>query len=133
MTVEVFAPAKINLTLHVTGRRDDGLHLLDSLVVFANVGDRVTVGAADALSLKVSGAQAADVPAGEQNLMLRAATLLGADRGADLRLDKRLPVAAGIGGGSSDAAATLRALGTLWGVDLPDNAALMQLGADLAV
>lgn len=133
MTVEVFAPAKINLTLHVTGRRDDGLHLLDSLVVFADVGDCVTVSAADALSLTISGEQAADVPADARNLMLRAATLLAADRGAELRLEKRLPVAAGIGGGSSDAAATLHALGALWGVDLPDKAALMQLGADLAV
>jgi 4-diphosphocytidyl-2-C-methyl-D-erythritol kinase len=133
MTTEAFAPAKINLTLHVTGQRDDGYHLLDSLVVFADMGDRVRVAAADALSLRLTGPQAGAVPAGGDNLVLRAARLLDARRGAAITLHKELPVASGIGGGSSDAAACLRALSALWGVPLPPDGQTMMLGADLPV
>ncbi len=75
--VEAFAPAKINLTLHVTGRRADGYHLLDSLVVFADVGDRVTVRPAGASRLHVTGPMAAGVPVGLDNLVMRAAALSG--------------------------------------------------------
>ena len=127
------APAKVNLALHVTGRRADGYHLLDSLVVFAPVGDVVTVEEAPALSLEVTGPFAADVPAGEDNLVLRAARLLGGGRGARIALDKHLPVAAGIGGGSADAAAAIRALARLWRLPLPEAAALVGLGADVPV
>ncbi|ETX30526.1 4-(cytidine 5'-diphospho)-2-C-methyl-D-erythritol kinase [Roseivivax isoporae] len=127
--IEAFAPAKINLTLHVTGQRPDGYHALDSLVVFADVGDSVRVAPADALSLRVTGPRADGVPDGPENLVQKAARLLDPVRGAEIVLDKRLPTAAGLGGGSSDAAATLRALSELWGVPVPRNA--MILGADV--
>lgn len=127
-----FAPAKINLTLHVTGRRADGYHLLDSLVAFADVGDMVSATNADALSLRVTGPEGAALPVGPDNLVLRAARALGAGRGAALVLDKHLPLASGIGGGSSDAAAALRVLARLWGCDLPADEGL-SLGADVPV
>ncbi|MGL6210976.1 MAG: 4-(cytidine 5'-diphospho)-2-C-methyl-D-erythritol kinase, partial [Paracoccaceae bacterium] len=101
------ARAKINLCLHVTGRRADGYHLLDSLVVFADLGDRVTVKSADRLSLTITGPMAASLPVSDDNLVLRAARLMTRGRGAAITLDKVLPVASGIGGGSADAAATL--------------------------
>ena len=100
------APVKVNLALHVTGRRPDGLHLLDSLVVFARLGDLVEARAAPALSLVIDGPFAGDLGAGPDNLVLRAARLLDPGRGAALRLTKSIPVASGIGGGSADAAAT---------------------------
>ncbi|MFC4671101.1 4-(cytidine 5'-diphospho)-2-C-methyl-D-erythritol kinase [Seohaeicola nanhaiensis] len=128
---EVFAPAKINLTLHVTGQRGDGYHLLDSLVVFAGIGDTVAVAPAGALSLTVEGPEAAALSGEGDNLVLRAARLMGAERGAAIRLVKRLPVASGIGGGSADAAAALRALARLWGVALPDERQVLGLGADV--
>ena len=122
----VLAPAKINLYLHVTGRRDDGYHLLDSLVAFADIGDRVTASPATRLSLAVEGPEAAALAGlGDDNLVMRAArrfaVLTGESRGAALRLEKRLPIAAGIGGGSADASATLRALAALWGHAVDDD------------
>ncbi|MBL3573466.1 4-(cytidine 5'-diphospho)-2-C-methyl-D-erythritol kinase [Rhodovulum sulfidophilum] len=133
MTVEAFAPAKINLTLHVTGQREDGYHLLDSLVVFADIGDRLTLDPAEDISLSVTGPRAEGVPVDGRNLVLKAAALFGAGQGARVRLDKRLPAAAGIGGGSSDAAAALRGLAALWGCDLPGAEAVLSLGADVPV
>lgn len=133
MAIEETAPAKLNLALHVTGRRADGYHLLDSLVVFAGAGDRVRVAPDEALSLRVTGAEGQGLPAGEDNLVLRAARAFGADRGAAITLDKALPVASGIGGGSADAAATLRALARLWGRPLPGAEAVLALGADVPV
>lgn len=138
--VRAAAPAKINLYLHVTGRRDDGYHTLDSLVVFAAVLDVVAVEAADDLTLAVDGPFADAVPTGDDNLVLRAARALAGEteaaRGARIALTKRLPAASGIGGGSADAAATLRALCRLWGV-APDAATLhriaLALGADVPV
>lgn len=115
------APAKVNLALHVTGRRADGYHLLDSLVVFTALGDRVTV-RPGAPSLTVTGPFAAEVPAGADNLCLRAAAAVGID--AEIGLDKHLPPASGIGGGTADAAAVLRALGRV--PDRPEA-----LGSDL--
>ena len=129
----VFAPAKINLTLHVTGRRADGYHLLDSLVVFAACGDRIHARADRQLHLTVTGPAAAGVPADSGNLVIRAAQALGPGRGAALVLEKHLPTASGIGGGSADAAAALRALAQLWKVALPDAAAVLSLGADVPV
>lgn len=125
-----FAPAKVNLALHVTGQRDDGYHLLDSLVVFAGVGDeiRATPGP---LSLSLTGPMAAGLQAEDDNLVLRAARAMRAE--AQLVLDKRLPVASGIGGGSADAAATLRLLARVTGRPLPDAAAVLALGADVPV
>jgi len=128
-SVEVFAPAKINLTLHVTGQRPDGYHLLDSLVVFADIGDRVTVSPAKQSRLTISGAMAQGVPVDRRNLALRAAELMGVT--ADIHLEKNLPAAAGLGGGSSDAAATLRALSRMTGKPVPDPAEALTLGADV--
>jgi 4-diphosphocytidyl-2-C-methyl-D-erythritol kinase len=139
MQVTAFAPAKVNLYLHVTGRRPDGYHLLDSLVAFADVGDDLIAEPAERLSLEVSGPEAASLAAGGvDNLVLRAARLLadhaGIGGGAALRLRKNLPVAAGIGGGSSDAAAALRALKRLWRIPIDDEtlrALAAGLGADV--
>ena len=127
-TESEFAPAKVNLTLHVTGRRQDGYHLLDSLVVFAGVGDRVSVTTGEGFS--VTGPQAAVLPPSDDNLCLRAARAMGG--GVAITLDKVLPVASGIGGGSADAAATLRALARM-GRALPDAETVLKLGADVPV
>src|SRR5215472_2578439 len=136
--VRVFAPAKINLYLHVLGRRADGYHLLDSLVAFADIGDWVSAAPADTLSLTVSGPEGAALAGlGDDNLVLRAArafaTHHGVTAGAALHLDKQLPAASGIGGGSSDAAATLRALAALWGRPIDETAMRIaaSLGADV--
>ncbi len=134
------APAKVNLYLHVIGRREDGYHLLDSLVVFAGISDTLSAEPAAGISLRVEGPFAAMLPAEADNLVLRAARLLAAEAGgkagADLVLSKHLPVASGIGGGSADAAAALRLLCRLWRVTLPSaqSARLAErLGADVPV
>ncbi len=124
-----FAPAKVNLTLHVTGQRADGYHLLDSLVVFADIGDPVTVAKSDKLSLQITGPNAALLPVADDNLVLRAARLMQVD--AAITLEKVLPVASGIGGGSADAAATLRALSRVARKPLPSDDAVLTLGADV--
>ncbi|WP_333816074.1 4-(cytidine 5'-diphospho)-2-C-methyl-D-erythritol kinase [Tabrizicola sp.] len=126
------APAKLNLCLHVTGRRADGYHLLESLVVFADLADRVSAASGQGLSLQVTGPEAAGLGAEPDNLVLRAARAMGVTDAA-LVLDKHLPVAAGIGGGSADAAATLRALSRLTGRPMPSDAEVLQLGADVPV
>jgi 4-diphosphocytidyl-2-C-methyl-D-erythritol kinase len=132
-----FAPAKINLHLHVTGRRDDGYHLLDSLVVFAGTGDRLTVSPSPTLSLRVVGPFAAGLATEPDNLVLRAARgladLAGIRAHGALLLEKNVPVASGIGGGSADAAACLRLLCRFWDVapELKDLA--RNLGADVPV
>ncbi|KIN62087.1 4-diphosphocytidyl-2-C-methyl-D-erythritol kinase [Sulfitobacter noctilucicola] len=137
MTSEGFAPAKINLALHLTGLRDDGYHLLDSLVVFADVGDQINAEAADGLSLTVSGPFAEGVPVDDSNLVLKAArhlrSLRGVTDGAALHLEKKLPHGGGIGGGSSDAAATIRVLARLWGVAPLTAQEALVLGADVPV
>jgi 4-diphosphocytidyl-2-C-methyl-D-erythritol kinase len=126
-----FAPAKGNLALHVTGRRHDGYHLLDSLVAFASTGDRLELSPGEAVTLALAGPQAAGVPVeGNRVLKAAAALALAAGRpcpGASVRLDKQLPAAAGLGGGSSDAAAALRALNRLWNLGL-NTAALAAIG-----
>jgi 4-diphosphocytidyl-2-C-methyl-D-erythritol kinase len=136
----MLARAKVNLYLHVTGRRADGYHLLDSLIVFADTGDEIALAPADRLSLAIDGPFAVGLEAGPGNLVLRAAgglqELTGARAGAAIRLTKNLPIASGIGGGSADAAATLAGLCGLWDV-APGRAALLrlaaQLGADVPV
>ncbi|MDJ0942614.1 MAG: 4-(cytidine 5'-diphospho)-2-C-methyl-D-erythritol kinase [Kiloniellales bacterium] len=133
------ARAKVNLYLHVTGKRLDGYHELDSLMVFPDLGDELSLGRAAELSLEVEGPFAAALGAeGPDNLVLRAAralgTLVGGGRGARLRLTKNLPVAAGIGGGSADAAATLRGLIRLWNQEVSEaklRALALELGADV--
>ena len=134
------APAKINLTLHVLGRRPDGYHDLESLVVFAGTGDDVSLDPGPDLALSVEGPTATLAGQGTDNLVLKAARLL-AERTPGLRLGrfrlvKRLPVAAGLGGGSSDAAAALRLLARLNGLSLDDPAvreAARLSGADVPV
>ncbi|NHB76637.1 4-(cytidine 5'-diphospho)-2-C-methyl-D-erythritol kinase [Rhodobacter calidifons] len=126
------APAKLNLCLHVTGRRVDGYHLLDSLVVFADIADRVFASPARGLSLVVAGPEGAGLRADDDNLVLRAARCMGITDAA-LVLDKQLPIASGVGGGSADAAATLRALVRLTGRPLPDLPEVLRLGADVPV
>ena len=113
MTVRVFAPAKINLTLHVTGQRVDGYHLLDSLVVFAGVGDVLTLAPAAANDLTVSGPESKGVPVDAGNLVMQVASRLWQDYPLAIHLEKNLPAAAGIGGGSADAAACFRGLSYL--------------------
>ena len=138
------ARAKLNLTLRITGRREDGYHLLDSLVGFAEIGDRLTARLADREAFTVSGPFASALAGESDNLVTRAASALAAaaavpaDRVARtvLALEKNLPVASGIGGGSADAAATLQALMALWQVALPDAARAqlaLSLGADVPV
>jgi 4-diphosphocytidyl-2-C-methyl-D-erythritol kinase len=129
MATDGVAPAKINLTLHVTGQRADGYHLLDSLVAFADLGDRLRVRPAAEARLSVTGPMAEGVPVGPDNLVLRAAALMGI--AAEITLDKHLPAAAGIGGGSSDAAACLRALSLMSGQPVPEDG--LTLGADVPV
>ena len=141
MALTTFAPAKVNLYLHLIGRRPDGYHLLDSLIAFADIGDRITAEPATTLSLEITGPEATGLAnLGQDNLVLRAARLLadhtGAARGATLLLEKNLPVAAGIGGGSSDAAAVLRLLAALWELSIGEEALGhlgARLGADLPV
>ncbi|MDQ4136314.1 MAG: 4-(cytidine 5'-diphospho)-2-C-methyl-D-erythritol kinase [Pseudomonadota bacterium] len=134
------APAKINLTLHVRGRRADGYHELESLVAFAGTGDALSLEPEDALSLAVEGPTAELAGAGADNLVLKAAGLLAGAlpglRVGAFRLVKRLPVAAGIGGGSSDAAAALRLLARLNELPLSHPAlreAARRTGADVPV
>ncbi len=136
------APAKINLYLHVTGGRADGYHQLDSLVAFADIGDRLSVAPAARLGLEIVGPFAHDLAKEDlaSNLVWRAALALAArlGRAADvaLTLEKNLPVASGIGGGSSDAAATLKALADHWQAPLDDTALgaiAAVLGADVPV
>lgn len=122
MTIEAFAPAKINLTLHVVGQRADGYHLLDSVVAFADLGDVLRLEPGPQMGLHVTGPHAVGVPLDRTNLVWRAAQAAGWT-GA-IHLEKNLPHGAGIGGGSSDAAAVLRALDSdidplLLGADVP--------------
>ena len=138
--IEELAAAKVNLALHVTGRREDGYHLLDSVVVFAaDAGDRVSLAPAARTGLELSGPFAAGLAAEPDNLVLKAHRRLaeafpGRIPEVAIRLDKRLPVASGIGGGSADAAAVLRGLGRLAGLDAADLAPLaLGLGADVPV
>lgn len=120
-----FAPAKVNLALHVTGQRADGYHLLDTLVAFASVGDHLTAEPAGAFSLRVSGPEGAGVPEDDSNLVLRAARLCRGEP-RKFHLEKHLPTASGIGGGSSDAAAAVRLMQGDY-----DAARMLALGADI--
>ncbi|MEF3367640.1 4-(cytidine 5'-diphospho)-2-C-methyl-D-erythritol kinase [Methylocystis sp. 9N] len=134
------APAKINLTLHILGRREDGYHALESLVAFTGGGDTLALAPGPALSLDISGPTAPAAGAGDDNLVLRAARNLAARvEGLTLgafRLEKRLPVAAGIGGGSSDAAAALRLLARAHGLAADDSRlidAACATGSDVSI
>jgi 4-diphosphocytidyl-2-C-methyl-D-erythritol kinase len=139
--LQVSAPAKINLFLHVGEKRSDGYHELESLAVFADVGDTLTFEPAEALSLTVQGPFAETLSNEKDNLVLRAARGVARIAGRDLplriTLTKNLPVASGVGGGSADAAATLRALLLQWEGDhiVLDNfvALASELGSDVPV
>lgn len=134
MAITEPAFAKINLALHVTGQRADGYHLLDSIVAFAGIGDSITVKPAPDLSLTLTlTGPFSDELSASDNLVLKAARALHPTLGAHITLDKALPVASGIGGGSADAAATIRALSRLWQMPLPDPETLLRLGADVPV
>lgn len=130
------APAKLNLALHVRGRRPDGRHDIETFFAFCADGDRLAGEHADEVSLDVTGPFAADLDCGEDNLVLRAAHALrqrtGEHRGARLRLTKNLPIASGLGGGSADAAAALRLLTAMWGTDpAAAEAVAPELGSDV--
>ncbi|TPN40939.1 4-(cytidine 5'-diphospho)-2-C-methyl-D-erythritol kinase [Mesorhizobium sp. B2-3-3] len=130
------AHAKINLALHITGRRPDGYHLIESLAVFTRFGDRVEIALADSDGFIVSGRYAPAVPLDDSNLVLKARDALRKSAGTKgtppvaIRLEKNLPVASGVGGGSSDAAAALRGLAQTWGLDI-DGAELARIGLSL--
>jgi 4-diphosphocytidyl-2-C-methyl-D-erythritol kinase len=133
------ARAKVNLALHVLGRRADGYHELDSIVAFADYGDRLTMQVSDRTSLVVTGPFAREVPTSADNLVLRAHALLSAHMNCPnvaFSLEKNLPVSSGIGGGSADAAATLRGLVRLTGETVAPSllhGIALQLGADVPV
>jgi 4-diphosphocytidyl-2-C-methyl-D-erythritol kinase len=136
----VFAPAKINLCLHVGDRRADGFHELESLVAFVEAGDVLRFERADDLSLTIEGPFADGLSLGDDNLVLKAARFLSTrahgNFGAHITLQKNLPVASGIGGGSADAAAVLRGLVSLWNLDLSHRdllAIATELGSDVPV
>lgn len=138
------ARAKINLALHVTGHitgpiarvEADGYHALDTLVAFAGLGDRITVEPAKGLSLRVNGPQAAGVPDDESNLVIKAARHLASianidDPGASIQIEKHLPPASGIGGGSADAAAAIRLLADIWDIAVDISDIERGIGADV--
>jgi len=140
-TVHQFAPAKINLTLHVTGRREDGFHLIESFVAFADIGDEITVARHDGFDISVSGPFAPLLQNEKNNIALEAAiSFVNGFRdclpGVHVDLVKNLPIAAGMGGGSSDAAAVIRALAYLVDINVSRTAAgqlAVGLGADVSV
>ena len=135
------AAAKVNLTLEVTGRREDGYHSLQSLVVFTDVTDTLSFTPASSLSLEINGPEAGSLEIGPSNLILRAARLvqqhLTTDAGFSITLDKRIPIQAGLGGGSADAAAAIEACWSTWAapdsLEISDRTLAFELGADVPV
>lgn len=135
-----FAPAKVNLALHVLGRRTDGYHELDSIVAFADVGDTLDFEPAEAFAIAVAGPFAADLPPTDENIVTRAWDRLRAGLpdmpAVRIRLTKNLPVASGIGGGSANAAAAIRGAMRIAGLTAPTDelrAVALSLGADVPV
>ncbi len=136
----MLAPAKINLDLRITGRREDGYHLLDSIVVFTELGDELTANYSNALSLKIDGPFANDLRPNDGNLVLKAAKELCAFAGVrpdlSFNLIKNLPVSSGIGGGSADAAAAIKLTNELLGLKISNedlNKVALKIGADVPV
>ena len=117
--------AKVNLALHVRGKMDDGYHRIETVFAFCEDGDEVVAESSSDLSLAIDGPFAAGIAADETNLVIRAAETLQStsrtDSGASIRVTKLLPVSAGLGGGSADAAAALRLLNRLWKLDRPNE------------
>ncbi len=137
-TIREIAYAKVNLALHVRNRRSDGYHELDTIFAFVNDGDFLEASHADTLSLTITGPFCSSLPGDSDNLVMQVALLMKNNfnilKGAALHLEKRLPVASGIGGGSADAAAAARLLNRLWGIGATDEvlaALLSRLGADI--
>lgn len=141
MTLRISAPAKVNLSLHITGKRGDGYHLLDSLVAFTAFGDELEFAESNDLSLTIQGEFARQLADDHTtNIVLKAARLLkeksSTDKGAHIILNKHIPVGAGLGGGSADAAAALRGLCRLWGVEISNDQLAdiaLELGSDVPV
>jgi 4-diphosphocytidyl-2-C-methyl-D-erythritol kinase len=131
MKINSFAAAKVNLALHVRGLKSNGYHELDSLVTFANIGDIIEVRPSDELKLTIEGPFADNVPKDADNIVVKAAKFLSPDGKAHINLIKNLPVEAGLGGGSADAAATLRSLSKLWNIQIPKTPEV--LGADVPI
>ena len=136
-TIKVTAHAKVNLTLHVVGQRANGYHELQSLVCLTEFGDQIHLTPAADFSFQVIGPYAAGIPVDDRNLVVQAAKFMAEKHSKTLDcqiiLEKNLPMASGIGGGSSDAAAVMRALTQYWSVPLPNADELMALGADIPV
>lgn len=136
MTHRDIAAAKLNLALHVRGLLPDGRHAIETVFAFCTDGDRLSAEPSDGLFLTVSGPFAGELLGVEDNLVLRAARELqaesGCEQGAAIQLDKQLPVASGVGGGSADAAAALRLLTSLWNID-PSHASAVapRIGSDV--
>ena len=135
--MEEKASAKVNLCLQIVGQKSNGFHLLDSIVGFTEFGDHLSFKKSDELELTAKGAFSDQIPVDKSNLILKAAELLrkinNIKTGAHITLTKNLPPSAGLGGGSSDAAATIRGLSRLWDTDLPEIDDLMKIGSDLPV
>ena len=135
--LEEKASAKVNLCLQIVGQKSNGFHLLDSIVGFTEFGDHLSFKKSDGLELTTKGAFSDQIPVDKSNLILKAAELLrtinNIKAGAHITLTKNLPPSAGLGGGSSDAAATIRGLSRLWDTDLPEIDDLMKIGSDLPV
>ena len=136
-TIKVIAHAKVNLTLHVVGQRANGYHELQSLVCLTEFGDQIHLTPDVDFSFQVIGPYAVGIPVDESNLVVKAAKFMAQKHSKSLDcqiiLEKNLPMASGIGGGSSDAAAVMRALSQHWSVPLPHVDELMALGADIPV
>ena len=133
--VTVHAPVKINLYLHITGRREDGYHEVDTLIAFTDFGDEITAEASDTLKISADGPFAAELPEGEDNLVIRAIDALRQSAGeitsAHITLSKHIPLAAGVGGGSADAAAAMWAVSRLWNLDTDKPVDLFAVGRPL--
>ena len=133
MVIRLKAPAKVNLCLHVLGQRPNGFHILDSVVAFLDCGEWVELRKASKTTLQIIGPQSEKLPVRSDNLVLRAANIFPVGCTTEIILHKTMPISSGIGGGSSDAAATLKGMSELWNIPGPDIAAQLALGADVPV
>ena len=131
--ISEFAPAKINLSLHLVGQKSDGYHLLDSIVSFVNVGDKISIEPGKSGDLKVAGPFAKDLPRSNHNLVLKAARLFNNIKFSRITLEKNIPVTSGIGGGSADAAATVRLFSKFYNKPELTVEKLISLGSDVPV
>ena len=131
--ISEFAPAKINLSLHLVGQKSDGYHLLDSIVSFVNIGDKISIEPGKSGKLKVAGPFAKDLPRSNHNLVLKAARLFNNIKLSRITLEKNIPVTSGIGGGSADAAATVRLFSKFYNKPHLPVEKLISLGSDVPV